>query len=579
MNLLSKSSLSLMNKILLAFVGYVFIVLLMFSIIVVTIDRGKVRRISDGYTDSILEDRSRTVERWLEERLKDIEVLALTEELRSMTKEKYLPLLRDAMGHHSDIYLRYYTIDLNGNMTDTLGIETTVGDRYDFTADSRGAIITAPKIDMTFKQPTIEVMVPIIQDSQVVGMLGATARLNNLNDEVSRNPVYGNGYTWVVSADGQVVSHVNSDIVGTSILSSDGTVGLFEQIQSKVESGKNSIDFISSNGEKEYHKFKKANGDQAWYVIVSLYQSDIYRTVIELITSMALLVLIVMVLSVAVSWFLAKDITGPIQTLIEVTTKFTTGVKGVRAEVASKDEIGILAQSFNNMADTIVAHTDNLEEMIKERTSVLADLNYQIISRNKELGTMNEELEKTNNRLHELASKDMLTGLQNRHQFQRELQNTMELVNAGREENFSLLFIDLDNFKYYNDAFSHEIGDYLLQEIAGILRGKVRGNDVVGRYGGDEFVILLREGSYEIATTIAQRIHKAILDRDGFKEDLRKKLGAEVKIMGKNKLSSSIGIVKYMRSMDMTNAEELLAKADETMYKAKKQGKSRVVVG
>lgn len=181
-----------------------------------------------------------------------------------------------------------------------------------------------------------------------------------------------------------------------------------------------------------------------------------------------------------------------------------------------------MASSFNAMADTIVAHTDNLEEMIKERTQVLADLNYQIVSRNKELGTMNEELEKTNNKLHELASTDMLTGLYNRHQFQRDLQKTMELVNVGDEQNFSLLFIDLDNFKYYNDTFSHEIGDFLLQEVAKILQENVRENDIVGRYGGDEFVIMLRQGNYDIAKAIAERMHAAILGRDGFKKELAK---------------------------------------------------------
>jgi diguanylate cyclase (GGDEF)-like protein len=279
-----------------------------------------------------------------------------------------------------------------------------------------------------------------------------------------------------------------------------------------------------------------------------------------------------------VTYLLAKDITDAIKRLIEVMNKFTSGVKGIRAKVETKDEIGMLSQSFNAMADTIVAHTDNVEQLIKERTQILADLNYQIVSRNKELGTMNEELEKTNDKLHELASTDMLTGLYNRYQFVRELQRTIELVNLEDEQNFSLLFIDLDNFKEYNDTFGHEIGDFLLIEVAKILRVNVRENDIIGRYGGDEFVIMLRQGTYDIAKAIAERIHGAILGHDGFKKELSKKLNGEVKIMGKNKLSSSIGIVNYMKSMKITKAEDLLVIADETMYKAKKAGKSRVVV-
>jgi len=502
-----------------------------------------------------------------------------------MDGTKAIDLLREAVDNHDQLYWRYYIIDIDGNKYDTLGIQSKVTDSFDFTqykSDGFEVIITEPIIDKTFNYPSIEILVPIESEGAVVGILGSTVRLEELNRLVSNATIGGNGYSWILDGSGRIVSHIDEDMITKPMLNED-TEAEASEVQNfvvellEMDSGRRS--YTNGIGEVEHVVFSRVDGPVDWTVIVSLYQSDVYSTVATLMTNLGLIFIIVVMLSAGVSWFLAKDVTAPINTLIDVTTKFTTGVKGIRANIDSKDEIGTLAQSFNNMADTIVAHTDNLEELIKERTSTLADLNYQIVSRNKELGTMNEELEKTNNTLHELASKDMLTGLFNRHEFQRELQKTIELVNDGREEDFALLFIDLDNFKYYNDTFSHEIGDFLLQEVSDILSSKVRGNDVVGRYGGDEFVILLREGNYETAKTIAQRIHKAILDNDGFKSDLQKKLNADVKIMGKNKLSSSIGIVKYMKSMNLDNAEDLLAKADETMYKAKKQGKSRVVVG
>lgn len=581
MNLFSKSNLSLMNKIILAFVAYMALMLLVFSVIVLLIDRGHLRNISEGYSSTVLKDRQFITEQWLEERLGDIEVLALTTEVRSMESDQAIPLLKAAVKNHDDVYGRYYIIDTQGNRSDTLGIRGMDEGSYDFRdgeAATNGYIIGQPMMDETFKQPTIELYVPVVDDNRVVGVLGATVLLADLNNLVSDRVVYQNGYGWIVTGQGLVASHPDRDYL-TEDLSDDSYGEAYLRLLEQMDASPAGSLVINTSGEREYLVYGQLSAFHDWYVIVSLYQSDIYSTVGRLVVNMAILFFAILLLSAAVSWYLAKDITSPIQSLIHVTTQFTAGVKGIRATIDSNDEIGTLAHSFNNMADTIVAHTDNLEELIKERTSILADLNYQIISRNKELGTMNEELEKTNNKLHELASTDMLTGLYNRHEFQRELQKTIELVNDGREENFALLFIDLDNFKYYNDTFSHEIGDFLLQQVSGILTHCVRANDVVGRYGGDEFVLLLREGDYEVAKKIAERIHQAILDKDGFKEDLKKRLSGDVKIMGKNKLSSSIGIVKYMKSMNITDAEVLLAKADETMYKAKKQGKSRVVVG
>ena len=585
MNLFSKSNLSLMNKIILSFVAYITMILIVFSLIVVMIDRNQVKGISDGYSQDLLVSKNMIASQWVDERVKDVEVLALTREVRSMDVEFAIDFLKKAVDNHDQLYWRYYIIDTDGNKLDTLGIRSKVNDSYDFTKyqeEGSEVIITEPIIDQTFNYPSIEILVPIESDGVVVGILGSTVRLEDLNRLVSNPSIGGNGYSWIIDASGRVVAHKDEDLIAQPMLDEnqeDDATEVEKFIVKLLENNTGTSSYTNDAGEVEYVVYSPVEGPLEWTMIVSLYKSDVYSTVKTLMMNLGLIFIIVVMLSAVVSWFLAKDVTAPINTLIDVTTKFTTGVKGIRANVDSKDEIGTLAQSFNNMADTIVAHTDNLEEMIKDRTSTLADLNYQIVSRNKELGTMNQELEKTNNTLHELASKDMLTGLYNRHEFQRELQKTMELVNDGREENFALLFIDLDNFKYYNDTFSHEIGDFLLQSIADILTSKVRANDVVGRYGGDEFIILLREGDYEIAKTIAQRIHKTILDADGFKGELQKKLNADVKIIGKNKLSSSIGIVKYMKSMAMTNAEDLMAKADATMYKAKKQGKSRVVVG
>lgn len=583
MNLFSKSNLTLLNKIMVAFVAYIIVILMVFSSIVLLIDRGEVKGVADSYSQAITKSNSRLIEAWVNERVSDVQMLSITDEVKSLD-ETSIEFLNEILESQNDVYIRYFVIDKEGNMMDTLGINKRLTDDQDFdraVANKEAVVVSDVVDDTTFVQPTFRVLVPVLDNDEIIGVIGSTVLIYNMSDYISEDTINDNGYIWIIDNSGNVISHIDQkQILNLNLTTADeegynGLTALGEMIS---ENSSGFGDFENLDGEREYVRYEPIYGTPGWTVISTIYASSIFATVSNLMTSMIILFAIIIAISIVVSYFLAKDVTKPIETLIEVTKKFTTGVKGIRARIESKDEIGELAQSFNAMADTIVAHTDNLEELIKERTQVLADLNYQIVSRNKELGTMNEELEKTNNKLHELASTDMLTGLYNRHQFQRDLQKTIELVNVGDEQNFSLLFIDLDNFKHYNDTFSHEIGDFLLQEVAQILQANVRENDLVGRYGGDEFVIMLRQGNYDIAKAIAERIHAAILGRDGFKKELSRKLNGEVKIMGKNKLSSSIGIVNYMKSMGINNAEDLLAKADETMYKAKKAGKSRVVV-
>lgn len=583
MNFFSKSNFTILNKIMIAFVAYVTAILVVFSVIVILIDRGEVKSIADDYSKAIVENKSVVVSHWIDERVKDVQILAMTEQATTFDSDDYSDFLKSVLEHQSDTYGRFFVVDGDGHMKDTLGITEDWSSNADYNKIMSGrdpVIITKAMDDSAFKT-AFKIMVPIVKDGVIEGVIGSTVLIDHLTDFISTDTISGKGYTWIVDADGDVISHKDDkQVLNLSIENSEekgykGLNTLGEEILSG-EMGQGSYE--NSDGEREYITYLGVENSPGWSVIVTLYASSIYATVGSLMLNLLIIFVFLVIISILVSYFLAKDIINPIETLIEVAKKFTSGVKGIRAKIDSKDEIGELGNAFNAMADTIVAHTDNLEEMILERTQMLADLNYQIVSRNKELGTMNEELEKTNNTLHTLASTDMLTGLYNRHQFQRDLQKTIDLVNSGDEQNFSLLFIDLDNFKYYNDTFSHEMGDVLLQEIAKILQSNVRENDIVGRYGGDEFVILLRQGDFDIAKTIAERMHAAILARDGFKKELSKKLNGEVKIMGKNKLSSSIGIVNYMKSMGISDAEELLAKADETMYKAKKAGKSRIVV-
>ena len=157
------------------------------------------------------------------------------------------------------------------------------------------------------------------------------------------------------------------------------------------------------------------------------------------------------------------------------------------------------------------------------------------------------------------ATRDALTGLPNRGEFTGRVERA--LTTAGRG-NVAVLFVDLDGFKDVNDSFGHAIGDELLIEAAGRLAAEVRHNDVVGRFGGDEFVALLADCTEARALEIAERLRAAL--------SMPYRIGHRDVVV-----SASIGLARPEADDD---AESALRNADLALYRAKESGRDRVSV-
>jgi len=157
-----------------------------------------------------------------------------------------------------------------------------------------------------------------------------------------------------------------------------------------------------------------------------------------------------------------------------------------------------------------------------------------------------------------LADHDALTGLFNRHAINLKLEKCIQNAIASKSS-FTILFIDLDNFKTFNDTLGHLAGDQILKIVATRMQHQVRGHDIVGRLGGDEFIIIMLGLSEEDSSRAITRIGHAI---------------AEPLNLTKNdtlpNITASIGISIY--PVDGSNAEELLKSSDTAMYKAKHKG-------
>ncbi|MBX6370956.1 MAG: GGDEF domain-containing protein [Acidothermus sp.] len=168
------------------------------------------------------------------------------------------------------------------------------------------------------------------------------------------------------------------------------------------------------------------------------------------------------------------------------------------------------------------------------------------------------ELAAENERVGQEASLDPLTGLANRRTLDVALEDMTRADTVS-----SLLFVDLDDFKTTNDSFSHAVGDAVLREIAKILRRECRENDVVARYGGDEFVLILKGAPLRTGARVGERIRAAV---NVFPwEDIAPGLTTSV----------SVGVAEYRPGMELAQA---LATADTALYVAKQQGRDRVAV-
>lgn len=158
------------------------------------------------------------------------------------------------------------------------------------------------------------------------------------------------------------------------------------------------------------------------------------------------------------------------------------------------------------------------------------------------------------------AYTDPLTKANNRAAFYDSLQREIKRANRA-SQNFSLIFVDIDYFKSINDDYGHDCGDLALASVASWMMDSVRGSDAVFRYGGEEFVILLSDTNSEGAAVIAERIRADI-------ESHTLAYGMEVL-----NITASLG-VSTLKGDD--TPDSLVKRADEAMYRAKRQGRNRV---
>lgn len=212
---------------------------------------------------------------------------------------------------------------------------------------------------------------------------------------------------------------------------------------------------------------------------------------------------------------------------------------------------------------------------LKDGTDILVSIALDISNQKEALGKFistqvklvqqTQKLEETKKKLKVLASIDSMTKLFNRRYFIEISKSILDIAKRNKTDT-AIIMLDIDKFKKINDTYGHKVGDNVIIALASILREQSRKSDIISRWGGEEFVMLLSNTNTDGALVISEKIRKAI-------EDLR----INVKDAQELKFTVSIGISKvaYENNIDI---EDSINQADEALYEAKKSGRNKVCI-
>ncbi len=520
-----------------------------------------------------------------------------------------------------DSFRRLSIADLEGNAITTDGIMINVKDREYFQSALKGEPCVSDPIKSRADGTMVIVFsVPVYEAGKVTSVLYVTYDADVLSIITDDIKLSDTGYSFIINEDGDTIAHKNKALVYGMVndirdASQNPKIVRLAQLEHKMIAGEKGAGEYYYHGESRYMGFYPIE-ETGWSIAVTAPKSDIFSKL-----NIVFLILFILILTASfifafimsrskllkinlqrqqVNSHRIADFTN----LIALTVKddgaiLTTnrhaedlllyfdrfGSEKVRNifELITENDRSMLdktvgatqehdsSSSFElalSRGDSRVVHiycsaiTDRDNADIIEILGI--DITDRVIQENilqdsfEELTVVYDELAAKEEKIRQLAFKDQLTGLPNRVALFAEVEKVISCL--SEIDKCALLYLDLDNFKYINDSFSHSIGDMLLVEIGKRIRGAFLGNELVARFEGDEFVVFIRN-----ICSVEELNEKVARAMSVFDEPIN--------VMRNHfHVSASCGICIYP---DHANSiEEMMKSSDVAMYHAKKEGKN-----
>ena len=268
-----------------------------------------------------------------------------------------------------------------------------------------------------------------------------------------------------------------------------------------------------------------------WGIVLETSRKEAFSPLIIFRFQMILMALALAGIFLVPAVLLARTLVLPLEELSRVSRRIRSGKPGLQVESSARGELGEFIATFNSMSTSL---KESLEE----------------------INTANDQLRK-------MTNTDSLTGRHNRRYVKDYLTRELQLVARTRHP-LTVLMLDLDNFKKYNDTYGHIAGDEALRQVGDILVGSVRQSDIVGRFGGEEWIICLNHTDKEGGGMTAEKLRKTVA-------------GNIFHLKGENtRITVSIGVATA--PVDGIDYTEVIDAADSALYMAKEAGRDCVRV-
>lgn len=506
----------------------------------VSIDRNKRIAETEANLEYGLNNQRIIVENWAAARAEEIRLLSsfqVSKELKLDTMAKRFQYYHEHYSQVDSIVFidaeGFVNIDTASSDLILTNSEVSLAERDYFIAAKQGKeYMYDVVVSKASGHPTIIFSAPILSpEKRFQGLIFSAVHLSKLNDMLSQTIQGKSGEITLINEEGFIISHLSKNENPEDhheVLSSKVDSKIMDKISSENEGF---FEDVNRSGDKVYRSFTSLF-DGRYYLVNEINKKEVLQSHYQIVTLISIIGIAIILVGFILIIPVSQQLLRPFVYIVGAINRITTGKYDTQLDtdkfVSSPKELQEMVQGFNKMASSIY-----------ENKQVLQKISYT----------------------------DGLTGIPNRRLFEERLET--EWQRAGDyQKPISLIFIDIDHFKKYNDHFGHQQGDQCLIKVAKSINDSMESpNDLLARFGGEEFTIILPNRNNEEATRIAENVRKQV-----------ERLQIPASVNDKEDfVTVSVGVATKVPSETVTK-ETLIQSADQAVYEAKTGGRNRVIV-